>query len=580
MTKIQEKLSLTPAKPGVYLMRDISGSIIYIGKAKSLSARLSSYFKSGSHDTKVTAMLARVCDFDYFITKTENDALGLEANLIKKHKPHYNILLKDSKTFPYIKIVDGKFPYLEVTRKITRGGKYFGPYFNGVWAKDLLGVLCDVFPLRTCGIPSFSAAKKSGMSCINNQIGRCLAPCAGKVSEEEYAKVIADVKAFLRGEREFGAREILSKKMETAAELQQFELAIRYRNGIDFLDKLKDRTITQIGRDVNCDVFACVSNGDIVVFCVMTVRAGKLIGIQNFDVMTSGVQSNEDMLGSFIMQYYENNIAPEQIVADIDLPNVVKPKAALKKRLLDMAKANAQEYLDKSVEQIKFKHEFTVGACEELARVLRGVFSSLGTACGTPPQPLQGLWSSNKSSAAPSQKSPHVALAPALRKIECYDISHTGGEDTVASMVVFIDGVAQKKLYRRFKIKHGLGNNDVMSMREVIKRRLARVDTHDESFGICPDLIVLDGGKGQLSAVMDWVNNLTHPKIMQTGIIALAKENEEIFVPGQSEPIVLSKRSYALRLLQRLRDEAHRFANEYHKKLRGSKIHTLSLPSK
>jgi len=491
-----------------------------------LKARLSSYFKSGSHDAKVTAMLAKVVDFDYFITKTENDALALEANLIKKHKPHYNILLKDSKSFPYIKIVDGDFPYIEVTRKITRSGKFFGPYFNGIWAKELLSVLCDVFPVRTC-VKTVRAVEssKSVIPCLNYQIGRCTAPCAQHIGKEDYAKIIDDVSAFLRGERDCGAREILTKKMNNAAELEQYEIAIRYRNGLGFLDKLKERTIVEVARDLNCDVFAHAVRGEVLVVSVLTIRAGKMIGVQNFSDNVGGIETEDEMLQSFILQYYSQHVRPPEVITHHDV------KIGVKKKLLDMAKANAEEYIETSIEKIKFKHEFTLGATEELQQVL--------------------------------------GMATRPRKVECYDISHTDGEDQVASMVVFIDGVAERKLYRRFRIRHGEGNNDYLSMQETLRRRLARINTPDISFGPAPDLVVIDGGKGQLSSVMEILREVGS----DLNVVSLAKENEEIFLPNNPNSIVLSRRSYALRLLQRIRDEAHRFANEYHKKLRGkSKI--------
>ena len=570
MNKILEKLEITPTRSGVYMMRDSGGRIIYIGKAKNLKARLWSYFKSGSHDTKVTAMLAKVHEFDYFITATENDALALEANLIKRHSPHYNVLLKDSKSFPYIRIVEkGDFPYLEVARKTKIGqtdkGKqtYFGPYFNGIWARELLEVVRDIFPLRSCSDIEFRRKKP----CVNSQIGRCLGVCAWNPtrasslssaelasleqsstsrdkplvdSRIEYKKIVDDVKSFLRGERDFGAREILTAKMENSANLEQFELAIRYRNGLAFLDKLKERTITEVARSLNVDIFGYASSGEIFVVSVLTVRAGKLIGIQNFSEISKGIETEEESLSSFIMQYYQDNIVPDEIISEVPLEEVAtalgcgvfSPKISIKKKLLNMAKQNADEYLGTSLEKIKYKHEFTHGACEELGQVL-------------------GM-----------EKTP--------RKIECYDISHTGGEEVVASMVVFIDGIANKKLYRRFRIKHGQGNDDYLSMQEVIRRRLARLGGSDDSFGSAPCLIVVDGGKGQLSAALSAVAGPQTTSDIK--FISLAKENEEIFVTGQSEPIVLSRRSYALRLLQRLRDEAHRFAKDFHVKSRGRKI--------
>lgn len=531
MSAILEKLSHVPQLPGVYLMKDNAGHIIYVGKAKSLKNRLGSYFHSGSHDAKVTAMLAKVVSFDYFIVKTEKDALGLEANLIKKHKPHYNILLKDNKSFPYIKIVDAPYPYLESTRKITAGGKYFGPFFNGIWARDLLRMIADVFPVRSCG----GALPKK--ECMNYQMGRCSGPCIGAISKEDYSKIIEDVKSFLKGEKEHGAREVLQQKMETAAEMQQFEIAIRYRTSLEFLDKLKERTITQVGRDVNCDIFGFAALGGVFVVSVLTVRAGKLIGIQNFANENKQIQTEEEMLAAFIMQFYTANIVPELIVSRFALEELAEalnckifnPKAALKKQLLELADTNAQEYIEKEAEKIKFKHEFTMGACEELGKVL------------------------------------NLPVVP--KKIECYDISNLFGEEQVASMVVFIDGRAEPKLYRRFRIRTVVGADDYKSMNEVLTRRLARLETEDPSFGTPPDLVIIDGGKGQLSSALEALGKTTQ----KWSVISLAEKNEEVFVPNNSDPIVLSRRSYSLRLLQRVRDEAHRFAITYHKNLRDKK---------
>lgn len=455
-------------------MRDFSRHIIYIGKAKDLRKRLSSYFVSKVHDAKVTAMLANVAEFEYFVTRTEKDALGLEANLIKKHKPHYNILLKDNKTFPYILVDGGK---IEITRKTNRKGKYFGPYFNGIWAKGLLDTIYDIFGVR------------------------------GSAD----AETLDRIKQFLRGESEFRAHEILTAKMEQAASMNQFELAIRYRDGLQFLDKLKERTITQVGRDLNCDVFGYFASPQVFAVSVLTVRAGKLIGIQNFVDDNKGVQSESDMQNAFIAQYYLENPRPDEIITAAERGH--------KKHLLEMACANAKEYVETSIEKIEFKNQFTVGACAELARELN--------------------------------------LTRVPKKIECFDISNLHGEETVASMVAFIDGRAEKKLYRKFKIRSHDGIDDYKSMQEVLKRRMARTEWE------YPDLIVIDGGKGQLSAVLEVIKNVE--------VIGLAKENEEIFVPHRSAPIVLPKRSYALRLLQRIRDEAHRFAVTYHKKRRDMK---------
>jgi len=471
-------------------MKDSGGHIIYIGKAKELKKRLSSYFVSKSHDGKVTAMIAKVVDFDYFVTRSEKDALGLEANLIKKHKPHYNVLLKDNKSYPYILVDGGK---IEITRRTNRRGKYFGPYFNGIWAKGLLDTVYDVFGVRD------------------------------KADEE----ILDKVKSFLRGENDFGAHEILTEKMEKAAQMSQFELAIRYRDGIRFLEKLKERTITNVARDLNADVFGTHTSGNIFAVSVITVRAGKLIGIQNF--------ANEGVLGGvedFIAQYYLENPRIGETVTEAEKGH--------KRKLLDMANENAQEYVETSIEKIEFKQQFTVGACEELAKEL--------------------------------------GLAKVPKRIECFDVSNLHGEETVASMVVFIDGRAEKKLYRRFKIRSHDGIDDYKSMQEVLKRRMQRDD-----WGF-PDLIVVDGGKGQLSAVSGVLIGIASHSLAKTVQASLCEEakptkqslpelisfseNDEIFSPKNGEALILLKRSYALRLLQRVRDEAHRFAIMYNKKRR------------
>ena len=513
MDRILEKLVLVPHVPGVYVMRDAGGHVIYIGKAKDLFKRLSSYFRRDVHDAKTTAMISCVANFEYFVCQTENDALGLESNLIKRHKPHYNILLKDNKSFPYIRITTDKFPYLEVTRKLKQRGKYFGPYFNGIWAKELLGVVQDIFGVRQCEHMGKEA-------CLNYQIGKCPAPCVGKISQEDYGKHIENIKSFLKGEKDFGAREILTEKMEKAAELAQFELAIRYRNGLRFLDKLKERTITQVGRDVNCDVFACAERADVFVVSALTIRAGKLIGVQNFANQNDSPNTGEEKLQEFINQYYLENIRPDEVVTDA--------VRGYKKKLLDMAAQNAHEYIETSIEKINFKTQFTVGACEELQGVL--------------------------------------GLSAVPKKIECFDASHIGGEGVVASMAVFVDGVAEKKLYRKFRIRHGLGNNDFMSINEVIIRRLKRLGGVDPSFGTAPDLIIVDGGKGQLTAALAAKESASN-MVAIPPIIAFSEVNE-IYLPDRSDAVVLDKRSYALRLLVRIRDEAHRFAIGYQKDLR------------
>jgi excinuclease ABC subunit C len=328
-------------------------------------------------------------------------------------------------------------------------------------------------------------------------------------------------------------KSILTEKMNKARDMNQFELAIKFRDGIRFIDKLKERTVAQTAKDLNADVFGYYSSADVFCVSVLTVRGGKIIGISNYTSFDAAVDENADKLESFVAQYYLQNKKPDEII--------ISAKRGVKKRLLDTATANAKEYTETSVEKIKFKNDFTVGACSELGKIL---------GMQNPP-----------------------------RKIECFDISHTDGEEQVASMTVFIDGIAERKLYRKFKIKHTEGNNDFLSMAEVIGRRLARLKSPDDSFGIAPDIIVIDGGKGQLSAVMEKANNMVIGGL-EIVFISLAKQFEEIFTAKSNIPILLPRRSYALRLLQRIRDEAHRFAITFHRNLRGKKYMKSLLKSK
>ena len=517
MNPIAQKLPLVPTTPGVYVMRDQSNQIIYIGKAKNLRNRVSSYFR-GAHDLKTTKLVSKITDFEYFVTATEHDALGLEANLIKQHKPHYNILLKDNKAFPYIKINSGTYPHLEITRKVTKGGAYFGPYFNGISARELLATLSDIFPLRTC-------RNMAKTPCLNLQIGRCPGVCTKTISPDDYAKTVTQVKDFLSGRNTHNARKTLQHKMENAAALEQFELAIRYRTGLELLDKLKQRTITHVAKDLNCDVFAFATKADIFAVSVLTIRGGKMIGVQNFSDRHHGIHDENEMLESFTHQYYLEHVRPPKVITPLDTTNTHR-------KLVTMAQENATEYLDTSIEKIQARHQFTHGATVELSQ--------------------------------------HLGLEHPPQKIECYDISHMDGTHQVASMVVFTGGEPNRKLYRRFRIRHTDGNDDFKSMAEVLTRRLNRLTPPQTcpSFAIAPDLIIVDGGKGQLSSALEVLTTLNK----HIPIISLAKRNEEIFVPHTSDPIILPARSYALRLVQRIRDEAHRFAVTYHKKLREKPI--------
>lgn len=532
--KVQEKLQIIPNSSGVYFMLDTHGQIIYIGKALSLTKRVKSYFSISVKEKKVLAMVECVCDIDYAVTLSEKDALSLEANLIKKHKPKYNILLKDDKHAPYIRInLKEKYPNLSVVRRITLdGAKYFGPYFFGVRVNDILDILRSCYQVRVCG-NNFNKAKRA---CLNYDIELCKAPCQKLISEEEYRHQIEKVIAFLSGSIN-PAKEILEDKMGQAADREDFEGAIKYREQLTMVAKLKERIIAGLeneGKDL--DAFSITTRGEHAAVSVVVCRHGKLMGVKNS--IHSGVLEKEQALEQFIAQYYSGQIGdiPKTILLSQDMKTeglseflttlagkkieVVVPKIGIKKKLVDMADKNASEQLVKSIEGHVRDYDRHEGAAERLTQIL-------------------GI--------------------PSCKRIECYDVSHMSGENQVASGVCFINGRPEKKEYRRYKIKSHSSIDDYLSLKEVIDRRIKK--------GELPNLFVIDGGKGQLSAAQEIIKN----NGVVIDMISLAERDEWIFVPNNPEPIILEKSDTALQLLQRIRDEAHRFAVDYHRTLRSKK---------
>ena len=522
-------------------MRDSGGNIIYIGKAVVLKNRVKQYFSSSKKEPKVQAMVDNIADFEYIITLSEKDAFSLEANLIRKHKPKYNILLKDDKSSPYIKINTSlDYPNIEITRKVKKdGAKYFGPYFNGIYAKDMLEIIKSAYRLRACPKCYYSNKRE----CLNYHINLCYAPCRSRITKEEYAEVVKKVIAFLSG-REDTAERLITEKMEKAVEAEEFERAIGYRDQLAMLKKLKERNLSDLGGFTDIDSFAYATDTRRSVISVSIVRAGKMMGVKNFSVSDAEL-SEADALSGFISQYYRGGedlpqalclknecdfFALEEYLYSLSgrRAQILFPKAGMKKKLVAMAEENALDYLEKSVEKSERELDMTVRAAEDLAKIL-GIKSA--------------------------------------RRMECYDISNISGVDKVASGVVFIDGAPSKSDYRRYKIKTVEGSNDFACMAEIMGRRLSRATDGDEKFAELPDLIVIDGGKGQLGAA--------HESMTAAGydipMIGLAKREEEVFSVGCSEPILLSKRSNPLKLLQRIRDESHRFAITYHRNLRAKR---------
>ncbi len=539
MGEIQEKLKLLPDSPGVYIMLDKEGVVIYVGKARVLKNRVRQYFHSTAKTEKVAAMVENIADFYYIITQTEIDALALENNLIKKYKPKYNILLKDDKTYPYIKVhTKEEYPRVSVTRKIKKGdGKYFGPFMGGVRCGEILDIIGMVYNVRTCAIAVTEKPKKP---CLAYHLGRCLAPCAHECGKEEYAARVKKVLSFLDGNYE-EAEEILKGKMLAFADSEEFELAMEYREKLQMLSKLKLKRITSLNRALNADIIALKTNYLYSSINVLVTRSGIMQGSSSF-ALEDGSLTETDGLTAFILQYYSHHEIPEQVIlqdfCEKELleryffekfdkkVEVVCPKVGVKRQLLDMAEKNAAEYLSKSIDKIKHKHDMTKNACVRLKELL-------------------GL-----------KKYP--------KRMECYDISNISGVDKVGSMVVFIDGEADRSSYRRFKIKTVEGANDYASHQEMMKRRLAKLGTEEEERFPKPDLIVIDGGKGQLSAVKEIFDEAG---VSDIELIALAEREEEVFTLFSGESVRIDRRDYALKMLQRLRDEAHRFAITYFRSL-------------
>ena len=539
---IKDRVKDLPLLPGVYIMRDESGTIIYIGKAKKLKNRVSQYFFDTVKIPKVQMMADSVKTFDYIIVNSELEALNLEANLIKKHQPFYNILLKDGKAHPFLRInLKQDFPTIEITRKLKRdGAKYFGPYFGSVNARELLQLINTTFALKTCKL-NLNNGHRAKRECLNYHLGLCHAPCVGKISKEDYRKEIDRVIAFLNGDVSY-AKELLNKKMLACAETENFEGAIVYRNNLNIINQLNQKLITELTSYNDIDIFGYNTNGLNSVVSVLVVRAGKIMGLNNFNVidLTNDVK---EVLTNFIPQYYpSSSVVPSEVVFPEDLGEVVEnyinqysktkvkitvPKIGIRKKLLTMAEVNAKEYLEKTVEKQHSVVERTTGAVKLLQDRLN-----------LPELPI---------------------------RIEGYDISNISGTNMVASMVVFTNGSPNYKHYRKFKIKSVVGqNNDFECMREVLTRRINELNSDDVSFGTRPNLILIDGGKGQLSFAYSVLtsHNVNIP------MISLAKKEEEIFRPNESESVRLSKDDYALKLLQRVRDESHRYAITFHRSLR------------
>lgn len=527
---LQEKLKTLPESPGVYIMKDSRGKIIYVGKAVVLKNRVRQYFHSQkNHGAKVRAMVEKISDFETIVTENEVEALILECNLIKKHRPKYNISLKDDKSYPYLKLTLAEmFPRIFLTRRVERdGSKYFGPYTSGLAVKETLELLRKIFPLRTC-------RKFPKRPCLEYHIKRCLAPCVEKISREDYLYFVREAEKFLEG-RTGEVEKDLTTRMEIAAEELNFELAAKLRDILFSVKKIseKQKIVTNSG---DLDAVGLARFESEVCAQIFFVRDGKVTGRENFLLTGAEDETDSQVVTGFLKQYY---VGRDQVTKEIFLPvepdeDEIKilskqlgskffvPKRGVKRSLVEMANENAKKFLEETKAHREFQNARTKGAVEDLKKFL------------------------------------HLPKLP--RRMECFDISHIQGVETVASMVVFQDGVPDKKSYRRFKIRSTEGKpDDFLSMREVTSRRYGKLSAEE-----LPDLIVIDGGAGQLSSALKIIRGFGH----EVPVVGLAKRFELIFVEGQSEPVELPANSPALYLMQRIRDEAHRFAITYHRTLR------------
>lgn len=536
---IRNALAVLPEKPGVYLMHDATGKVIYVGKAVVLKNRVRSYFrKLASHTPKVKAMVAKIAEIETIVTSSEVEALILECNLIKKYRPRYNISLKDDKTYPYLKVtVNEDFPRLFVTRRQSRdGAKYYGPYADAGAMHATVKLLRSMFPLRTC------RKMNPDRPCLNYHIKRCLAPCAGYVSRAEYHNMIRSVCMVLDGRTTELERD-LKQRMQDAADNYAFEEAARLRDQLQAVMRLNEaqKAVTNNGGDM--DIFGFAQDMTGVCVQIFFVRKGKLIGRDNFFLQNEGDESAEIMT-AFIKQYYnEATFIPREIVLPY-LPDdeekllietwlteraerkveLLLPQRGVKKDLLKLANDNAVKLLDERLRKGSLSLKNDEQAAEELQKAL--------------------------------------GMTQPLERMDCFDISHTQGSETVASMVVFRNGSISKKDYRKYKIVSAEGKpDDFKSMQEVVYRRY-------KDYEDLPSLVVIDGGKGQLSSALEVLHGLG---LDDLHVVGLAKREEEIFKPHQSESIMLDRDSAALHLIQRIRDEAHRFAITYHRKLRGKR---------
>ncbi len=552
-TQLEQKIERLPAEPGVYLMKDESGEILYVGKAKNLRSRVRSYFRATVDRPKTALLVSRIRDLEWIVTDSETEALVLECNLIKEHRPRYNVMMIDDKHYPYVKVTTGEtYPRVQIVRR--RGAddaRYFGPYTDVTTLNEVLAIIGDLFSLRTCANGKFRSRSRP---CLNHQIKKCDAPCMGLVSPEDYRRQVDEVLLLLEGKTDRLLRR-LKEEMDQASTNLAFERAARIRDGMASVRRLGSgqKMVSQGYHDR--DILALATDGPRACGQIFFVRSGKVIGRSQMPLHHTEGLADGEIMGAFIKLYYSTardlpgellvSVPPEEVELLEDYLSSLRgkkvrihhPRKGENRRLVEMVAENARlGILEMDVRDLKSRRRD--GALKELQVAL--------------------------------------SLDHLPRRIECFDISNIGGSQMVASMVVFQDGEPLKSRYRRFKIRTVEGPNDFAAMEEVLGRRFSGKRDKDPAFLEMPDLVIIDGGKGQLSSARQVMHRAGVADIPTAG---LAKKEELLFLEGRRDPVVLAPDAEARYLVQRIRDEAHRFAITFHRKLRGQEAFTSVLDS-
>ncbi len=546
--EVKQTLSIIPELSGSYQYFDKDGEIIYVGKAKNLKKRVYSYFNKNHDSPKLKFMVPQIAKIQFIVTDNEVEALILESHLIKKHKPKYNVLLKDDKKFPYFVITDEEYPRIIVARKSNKNkikGKYFGPYTDSRAMYSTLDLIKKLFPLKQCKTPKFK-----DRPCLYYHIGRCMAPCQRLITPDEYKKILDNVELFLTGKQK-ELVEALKKEMEKYAAKEDFEKAARYRDSwMDVQKTMEHQKVVFENTSINQDIISVYNESNLFVVSLLQIRQGRLTDKKDFQFSNLNLSSENEVLTTFIKEYYS-------IASEFDIPNTLVIPKILDKEDIDLYNKWLCAITNKKIKITDSPTKRNIELLNLAQKNAKFYFEKVKL------EKLTEIQRDYNEVGSYIQEKLNLTKFPYI--VECFDISHIQGTNTVASMVTFENGLPKKSAYRRFKVRSTESKpDDFKSMQEVVERRY--FGKLSESLPL-PDLIIIDGGKGQLSSVMEiFESNNFHPNV-----VSLAKRLEEVFKPNQSKPVIFPINSPALYFFQRIRDEAHRFAITYHRQLRGKK---------